>query len=98
MEFTKFFTRSVPLGKCWGPTPLPQKRFSPQFQRIPSWILIKLSGVVGDNDERNDINFPRALSRSDGERREKRSQKMILSEFKATYVENFFRTRLTPQF
>jgi len=35
--------------------------------------------------------FSRPLSRSDDERGEKRSQKSILSEFKATYVENFFR-------
>jgi len=37
-------------------------------------------------------------NRWDGEMGEKRSQKTILSEFIATYVENAFRTRLQAQF
>jgi len=42
--------------------------------------------------------FSSPLSRSNGERGEKHFQKTILTDFKATYVENSFRTRLKAQF
>jgi len=41
--------------------------------------------------------FSRPLGRSGDEKGEKRSQKTILSEFKATYTENFFWTLLKAQ-
>jgi len=51
-------------------------------------MLMKLSEVVGDN-AKDQYQFSRPFSHLNGERGEKRSQKTILSEFKANLGRKF---------
>jgi len=96
MEFTKFFTESVPFGESWRPKPCSKEVYTSFWTNS----LLDFDKTLRDTVrlwQMEPYQFLRSLSRSDGEKGEKRSQRTILCEFKVT-VENWFQTGLKGQF